>query len=48
MTYEHPGYGALMAYVSLGLGALMADRTRPECADLPQGTPRRVVLSSRV
>jgi hypothetical protein len=38
MTYEPPDCGALMAHAPLACGAPMAYRTRPDCADFPQGT----------
>jgi hypothetical protein len=42
MTYEPRDCGTLMARVPSDYSALMAYRTRPECADLPQDTTRRL------
>jgi hypothetical protein len=47
MTYE-PLDNALMARVPSAYGVLMAYRTRPGCADLPQGTTRQAASSPRL
>jgi hypothetical protein len=48
MTYEPPDCGALMARTPSECGALMAYQTRPECADLLQGTTQRTAPNPRL